>query len=278
MRTLVICHHDAPLDRDALPRWLATISTYAGTLVVDEPRGRIRARARREITRVGWLRFADVVAFRVWHRLASASADRAWERAELERLRARFPAGTPQEPARELVVRSPNSTEAEAFLRARQPDLVIARCKVLLKPSVFEIPTFGTFAMHPGICPEYRNAHGCFWAMANGDFDRVGMTLLKIDRGVDTGAVFGYFRVEPRARESHVVTQQRAVTENLDAIARVLAAIEAGAAAPIDTAGRRSAVWGQPWLSAYLRMKLTVDREQLTGGRAESVDRTRCEL
>ena len=47
--------------------------------------------------------------------------------------------------------------------------------------------------MHPGICPEYRNAHGCFWALANRDLNKVGMTLLRIDKGVDTGPTFGYY-------------------------------------------------------------------------------------
>jgi methionyl-tRNA formyltransferase len=167
-------------------------------------------------------------------------------------------------------------------VRARRPDLVIARCKVILKPSVFEIPALGTFAMHPGICPEYRNAHGCFWAMANGDLDLVGMTLLKIDRGVDTGAVFGYFPVAPRAGESHIVTQHRAVTDNLDAIRRTLTSIEAGTAAPIDTSGRRSAVWGQPWLTAHWRVAFTAEgrrsthRPQPTAGLPQTVDHKQC--
>ena len=95
--------------------------------------------------------------------------------------------------------------------------------------------------MHPGICPEYRNAHGCFWARATGDHANVGMTLLRIDRGVDTGPVFGYFRVDADARESHVVTQHRVVLEHLDAIRDKLLEIEAGTATPDRdrTAGAR---------------------------------------
>jgi hypothetical protein len=272
MRTLVICHHDAPLDREGLPRWLRSFSTYAGTLVIEEPRRRLRARIRREVARVGLWRFLDVVAFRVWHRLASAAGDERWERDELERLRARFP-GEPSSDEPELIVASPNSGEAEAFVRDRRPDLVIARCKVLLKPAVFEIPPLGTFAMHPGICPEYRNAHGCFWAIANGDLDHVGMTLLKIDKGIDTGAVYGYFMVTPRPRDSHIVVQHRAVTDNFDAIRATLTAIAAATARPIDTTGRRSAVWGQPWMSAHLRMKVTGNRSQVTGRRQQVVNR-----
>jgi formyl transferase-like protein len=252
VRTLLICHEDAPLDRDGLVRWLGSFSTFVGSVVIREPGGRLRKRIAREIKRVGFWRFADVLAFRAYYRVAMARGDRAWERRELDRLHASYP-GRPGAP--QIVVASPNAPDAEAFVRAQQPDLVIARCKTLLKESVFSIPRLGTFVMHPGICPEYRNAHGCFWARATGDHENVGMTLLRIDRGVDTGPVFGYFRVTCDPAESHVVTQHRVVMDHLDAIRNSLLDIEAGTATPIDTAGRRSATWGQPWLSAYLRMR-----------------------
>jgi methionyl-tRNA formyltransferase len=253
MRTLLICHQDAPLDREGLARWLGSFSTYAGTVVISEPAGRRRRRIRREIERVGPWRFLDVLAFRVHYRLAAATADKAWERRALERLRASFPE-RPQAP--EIEVDSPNSGGAERFIRDGRPDLVIARCKTLIKEQVFSIPRLGTFVMHPGICPEYRNAHGCFWARATGDDSNVGMTLLRIDRGVDTGPVFGYFRIAADPRESHVITQHRVVLDRLDQIRHVLMKIEHGTATPLETGGRRSATWGQPWLTAYLKMRL----------------------
>jgi methionyl-tRNA formyltransferase len=186
-----------------------------------------------------------------------ARGDRQWEARQLRWLRTRFPRDreVPQ-----VEVASPNSPEAEQFIRASQPDLVIARCKTLLKEQVFSIPPLGTFVMHPGICPEYRNAHGCFWARARGDAGNVGMTLLRIDRGVDTGPVFGYFRVDSRPDESHVVTQHRVVLDHLDAIRDRLLAVDAGQAAPLPTQGRASATWGQPWLSAYLAMRWRAGR------------------
>jgi hypothetical protein len=257
MRTLLICHEDAPLDREGLARWLSSFSAFAGTLVIREPGGRVRKRIAREIRRVGVWRFLDVIAFRMYYALRHAARDRAWAARTLERLRERFPA-EPDEP--ELIVDSPNAPNAEAFIRACQPDLVIARCKTLLRESVFSIPWLGTFVMHPGVCPEYRNAHGCFWAMASGDMDNVGMTLLRIDRGVDTGPVYGYFRVRAHAGDSHVVVQHRVVLDNLDAIREKLREIERGAAPPLDTAGRTSATWGQPWLSAWMKTSRRIAR------------------
>jgi hypothetical protein len=86
------------------------------------------------------------------------------------------------------------------------------------------------------------------------------MTLLRIDKGVDTGPVFGYFTYPYDERnESHIIIQHRVVFENLDAIASKLEEIYRGEAVPISTAGRDSAAWGQPWLTRYLAWKWSAE-------------------
>src|SRR5205085_7300904 len=134
--------------------------------------GRKWRAARREIRRVGWLGFVDVVAFRLYSRAFLSRRDAAWKARALETLRARYPAALDTVPR--VVVTDPNSDAARRFLAGIRPDLVIARCKFILKPAVFTLTRVGTFVLHPGICPEYRNAHGCFWALVNRDLDRVG--------------------------------------------------------------------------------------------------------
>jgi methionyl-tRNA formyltransferase len=213
----------------------------------------MRKRIRREFKRVGVWRFADVLAFRLYYKLFLASADRAWEQKKLAELCDLYK--DVNDPAT-LITHSPNSPEAEQFIREHRPDIIIARCKTLLKESIFSLAAHGTFVMHPGICPEYRNAHGCFWALANDDLERVGMTLLRIDKGVDTGPVYGYYSYKFAERdESHVRIQHRVVLENLAALKEKLQDIYEGRAVPLDTTGKASATWGQPWLSRYLRWK-----------------------
>jgi hypothetical protein len=253
MRSVLIHHAGSQIEERVLTGWLASFSDFAGVMVIHEPAGRTRRRIRREIERVGRLRFADVVAFRLYYRLVLARRDSVWEREEVERLAARFP--TPSAPRR-LDVENPNGAEAVAFLQELQPDLLLARCRSLLSADVFSVARHGTYVLHPGIAPEYRNSHGCFWALARRDLDRVGLTMLRIDAGVDTGPVYGYFSYPyDELRESHVVIQKRMVLENLDAIRDRFLAIERGDARPIDTSGRQSAAWGQPWLTRYLRWK-----------------------
>ena len=125
--------------------------------------------------------------------------------------------------------------------------------------------------MHPGVCPEYRNAHGCFWALANRELDKVGMTLLKVDKGVDTGPVYGYYAYEyDEQNESHVVIQHRVVFDNLDKLRKKLFEIASQTATTIDTQGRRSGTWGQPWLSKYLAWKAAA-RKRISEGTLDTV-------
>lgn len=259
MRTVLICHADDVLNREGLARWLASFSDLSGVLVLKETKKRLWRRVRREVKRVGAIRFLDVLAFRLYYRLLVAGRDRAWEARKLAELCQWYPALGAD--TKVLETHSPNAPEAEAFIRGCAPDLMIARCKTLLKESVFGIPKKGTYVMHPGICPEYRNAHGCFWALAQKDRANVGMTLLRIDRGVDTGPVYGYYRCEfNEAVESHVVIQHRVVFENLAPLREKLLELANGGAGRLETSGRPSREWGQPWLTAHLALRARARR------------------
>jgi folate-dependent phosphoribosylglycinamide formyltransferase PurN len=254
MKTVLICHENDELNRIGLAAWMASFSELAGVIVLRETAARKRRRIRREIQRVGWLRFLDILIFRTYYQLILANKDRRWEQQTVSALCAKYS----KSKATELIAPTPNATHVEQFIRSVKPDLIIARCKTLIADRIFTIPEIGTFVMHPGISPEYRNAHGCFWAVANADIERIGMTLLKIDKGVDTGPVFGYFYAKPRQRESHIVLQHRTVFDNLDAIQATLNQIASGTAKSIDTTGRRSAEWGQPWITRYRDWKRVI--------------------
>jgi folate-dependent phosphoribosylglycinamide formyltransferase PurN len=258
----LICHEEDRLDAEGLASWLAHAMTLSGLVLIRHDPKRMWRAARREIRRVGWLRFVDVVAFRLYARISLARRDAAWKDRELARLRAAHPADLAAVPR--VIVTDPNSDEAREFLAKLGPDLVIARCKRILRPEIFRIARAGTFVLHPGICPEYRNAHGCFWALVNRDLDRVGMTLLRIDEGIDTGPIYLQASCPiDEIRESHIVIQCRVVLENLDAIARTLLSIAARREPqPLPTAGRRSATWGQPRLSDYVRWKWIARRSR----------------
>jgi len=253
LKTVLICHESDDIDHIVTARWLASFSDLAGVIVLREKAQRMKTRIKREIKRVGYLRFIDVLAFRIYYKLFLAKKDELWRKELVEKYCRIYPE---LKDVPTLITYSPNSDEAENFLRDAKPDIVIARCKTLLKKNIFTLAKTATVVFHPGICPEYRNAHGCFWALAQNDFEKVGMTLLQIDEGIDTGPIFGYYSYDyDAATESHIVIQTRVVTENLSKLQTKLQEIHNGTARRLDVKGKQSNVWGQPWLTAYWKIK-----------------------
>jgi hypothetical protein len=251
LRVVLMAHADEPLHADGVARWLAQSADLAGVVLIEDlPQAR-RRRIRREYQRSGLLGLADVLAWRLYHTVRYGREARAARQALLRQLQQAPPLASS---VRVLRTSSPNTKAVAEFLRDTRPAVMIALAKHLLKPEVFTVPTHGTFVFHPGICPEYRNAHGCFWALARGDANRVGMTLLRIDAGVDTGPVFGHFTIPAeRWSTSPMALQHQVVLDNLPALLARLSEVADGVATPVDVSGRASAAWGQPRLGAWLR-------------------------
>lgn len=130
LRSVLICHAGDDFDQVGLAAWLGSFSQLAGIVVLDETGAQKRARIRREIRRVGPVRFVDVVAMRLYQRLALAARDRSWMDGALASLRSRY-GDAPAVP--QLIATDVNAKEVAAFLREAQPDIVIARCKQLLR-------------------------------------------------------------------------------------------------------------------------------------------------
>jgi methionyl-tRNA formyltransferase len=248
----VICSEESVFNRRVLPAYLASISDLVGIVAIEDRPGDAWRRLRHEWRRSSW-RIVDVLAFRLFYRLRLMGRDRAWIRDRAAQDLARLPSidGVPVHRTGDA-----NSAATRAFLESVHPDLAVAACKVILKPEIFNVPPHGTFVVHPGVCPEYRNSHGCFWALAHRDLERVGATLLRIDEGVDTGPVYAYYQTDiDESSESHTVIQLRVVYDNLEQIGRDLRRVLEGRAQPIEVSGRASTAWGQPRLTDYLRWK-----------------------
>lgn len=255
MKTVLICHADDNFSKDSFARWLSSFSELVGIVQIQEDGSRAKQRIKAEIKRSGLLRFIfDVVPYRIFSRVIHSRKDQLWVDNKIKKIAATYkelPASVEI-----LTTNSPNSSETSEFISRLAPDMALARCKTLIRKEIYSIPVDGTYILHPGICPEYRNAHGCFWALANNEPEKVGATLLKIDDGVDTGPIYGYYSYpfDPK-NETPAVIHYRVVYDNLDQIKNELLDIHDGTAKAIDISGRRSGVWGQPWLSKYVQYR-----------------------
>src|SRR5260370_21443497 len=94
MKTVLICHEEATLDRDGIARWLASFTDLIGLVVLLDSPERILRQARKEIARVGFLKFLDVLAFRAYYWFFLSRKDRLWEEQALTRLCESYPAAS----------------------------------------------------------------------------------------------------------------------------------------------------------------------------------------
>ena len=83
----------------------------------------------------------------------------------------------------------------QAYLNLK-PDLVIlAFVTDIIPDSLLEIPSIGTICYHPSLLPKHRGASGINWAIIQGD-NRTGLTILWVDKGIDTGPILLQKEVE----------------------------------------------------------------------------------
>lgn len=80
--------------------------------------------------------------------------------------------------------------EAMAQLQAWAPDLiVVAAFGQILRPAVLELPRFGCINVHGSLLPRWRGAAPIQAVIRAGD-QETGITIMKMDSGVDTGPMF----------------------------------------------------------------------------------------
>ncbi len=86
--------------------------------------------------------------------------------------------------------KSLRSEEAAAPLRQWQPDMiVVAAFGQILRPHVLELPPLGCLNVHASLLPRWRGASPIQHAIMAGDTE-TGVTLMQMDVGLDTGAMF----------------------------------------------------------------------------------------
>ncbi len=85
---------------------------------------------------------------------------------------------------------------AMAQLAAWAPDLiVVAAFGQILRPAVLDLPRFGCINVHGSLLPRGRGAAPIQAAILNGDL-QTGITIMKMDPGVDTGPMLAQRALE----------------------------------------------------------------------------------
>src|SRR5580698_9988430 len=123
--------------------------------------------------------------------------------------------------------------EFAAWARAQRADvaLVVAYGRILRR-DVLEGPRLGCVNVHASLLPKYRGAAPITWAVVHGETES-GVTLMKLDEGMDTGPTFARVVTPVGPDETAGELSERLARLGADAVTRWLPAYVAGQC-PLD--------------------------------------------
>lgn len=126
-----------------------------------------------------------------------------------------------------------NSAQAIGRLRRWQPDIIIvAAYGQILAPEVLSLAEFGCLNIHASLLPRWRGASPVQAAIKAGDAE-TGITIMKMDEGMDTGPIIAQRRVQMGAAETGGELTARLAELGADLITEILPAYLTGEIQPI---------------------------------------------
>lgn len=144
-------------------------------------------------------------------------------------------------------VPSVSSKEMLDLAGQHQPDLICVFGTSLIRGALLE--RFTLVNLHGGLSPEYRGADCTFWALHNGEPEKVGCTLHFIDAGIDTGQLIAHVCPEVRPGDDELTLFWRAVRDSAEIYAEIIEKVVAGEplGAPQGEKGRLYQVKDRTW-------------------------------
>jgi methionyl-tRNA formyltransferase len=100
-------------------------------------------------------------------------------------------------------VTSVNSDNCIKKLIEINPDLIILNGTRIISEKVLCSVNSLFINTHCGITPKYRGVHGGYWAIYNNDLDNYGVTVHKVDAGVDTGDILYQEKVKLDSKDNY---------------------------------------------------------------------------
>ncbi|MBI2840256.1 MAG: methionyl-tRNA formyltransferase [Acidobacteria bacterium] len=132
---------------------------------------------------------------------------------------------------RGLSVRQPGRVRDPEFLSVvagMRPDaLVVVAYGQILPQALLDLPPMGSLNVHFSLLPKYRGAAPVQWAVYNGE-KQTGITIMRMDAGLDTGPILAQRPVEIRAGEDAATLESRLAHIGAGLLVETLNRLEAG--------------------------------------------------
>lgn len=130
----------------------------------------------------------------------------------------------------ELVKQFPhiNHPSVVELARVLKPDVIAVFGTSLIRGELLKEGRIGIANLHGGLSPEYRGADCTFWALYNGEPEKVGCTLHWIDAGIDTGGLIAHVSPKVQPDDNELKLFWRSVQTSAGVYAEFIRRLAAG--------------------------------------------------
>ena len=125
------------------------------------------------------------------------------------------------------------------------PDVIAVFGTSLIKGPLLELGRRGIVNLHGGLSPEYRGADCTFWALYNGEPEKVGCTIHFIDAGIDTGKLIAHVSPDVSSGDDELTLFWRAIKDSAETYAELFDRMAIGRVFRPAPARQRHAVSGE---------------------------------
>jgi methionyl-tRNA formyltransferase len=97
--------------------------------------------------------------------------------------------------------------------------------------------------------------HGGYWAVANDDHENFGVTVHRVDKGIDTGEVLYQQRIKVTSSDNYTTYPYLQLGEGLPLVMKAVEDIFSGRLSPVNAAPAESRLWYHPTIWQYFFYK-----------------------
>ncbi len=155
-----------------------------------------------------------------------------------------------------IDVPSVNSDAAIYELQRLSPRVVVVNGTRIIQAKVLQSVNAIFLNTHAGITPMYRGVHGGYWALASGDPFNCGVTVHKVDTGIDTGAIIAQASIKPSAEDTFATYPLLQIASAIPLLKQAVRDALAGSLSVIPPRSEKSQLWTHPTAWQYLRNRI----------------------
>lgn len=151
--------------------------------------------------------------------------------------------------------------ETIEWIKSLQPDLFVVHTGYWVGKKVRNLVKGRVIGGHPGITPDYRGIHSPFWAIFNGEPEKVGYSVFWLDSGVDTGDILHQSTVPIEKGDSYFTLSWKGMVGIAENQARIIKEMENGIEPEARKVGEvdESTNYNHPTIFQYLKYRRIQD-------------------